>query len=187
MVYLKFFLYKIENIIIFPLLVSCGYREVIAMEEIYQQLAAICRYGDNVLKNICGPQYSDELKRFSTKHPLVFTGVVSIGMFSAFPLLCFLGFTFMTLFVALLFFLCIEGSIIAIAGLIFVGIVSFIAIIVAACVSALGVGFWILGKLRSILRKATQKHSTEVSKSNQSSAEKVSKNDQPSVEKVPKK
>ncbi|GFS29537.1 uncharacterized protein NPIL_163421 [Nephila pilipes] len=157
----------------FLLLLFLFSEKKMAMEEMNQQLNNLCNSLDTVLQNICGPQYSNDLKKFATNHPFILTGIIAVGMFSAIPFLCFLGFTFVTLFIALLCFLCIEGSIIAIAGLIFVGIVSFISIIVGAIISASAVGFWILQKIRSVLIKATQNHSKKVSKRNRPSVEKT--------------
>ncbi|KAF8778330.1 hypothetical protein HNY73_015061 [Argiope bruennichi] len=126
------------------------------MEEINYQLNVLCKSLDAILQNIFGTKYYSDLKYFATRHPFVLTGVISVSIFSAIPFLFFLGFTFVTLFIALLCFLCIEGSIIAVGGLIFVGIVSFITIIVGAIISAMAVGFWILQQIRLALKRASK-------------------------------
>ncbi|GBL93669.1 hypothetical protein AVEN_25655-1 [Araneus ventricosus] len=138
-----------------------------AMEEINYQLNVLCKSLDAILQNVFGAKYYSDLKYFATRHPFVLTGIISVSIFSAIPFLFFLGFTFITLFIALLCFLCIEGSIIAIGGLIFVGIVSFITIVVGAIISAMALAFWILQNVRLAFKRASeiqcQKNSSAVS------------------------
>ncbi|GIZ05009.1 uncharacterized protein CEXT_740451 [Caerostris extrusa] len=134
-----------------------------SMEEINYQLHSLGKSFDVILQNIFGQKYYSDLKYFAVSHPFILTGVISVSLFSAIPFLFFLGFTIITLFIALLCFLCIEGSIIAIGGLVFVGIVSFITIVVGAIISAFAVAFWILQSIKIAFNKASKIESNGLS------------------------
>lgn len=62
-----------------------------------------------LLQSICGPKLYGDMKKFAVVHPFIFAAAASICLFSSVPLLFFLGFAVVTLFIALICFLCIEG------------------------------------------------------------------------------
>ncbi|KAG8192936.1 hypothetical protein JTE90_028060 [Oedothorax gibbosus] len=122
-----------------------------SIEDINYQLNSLFTTAENLLQSVCGHKNYIEIKKFALHHPFLLTAIVAISIFSALPLLFFVGFTAVTLFISLICFLCIEGSLIAFGGIIFIGIVSFITVVVSAMISALAVSYFVLLKIRGTL------------------------------------
>ncbi|XP_035206514.1 lipid droplet assembly factor 1-like isoform X2 [Stegodyphus dumicola] len=118
--------------------------------EINNQINILFTNTENLVQSIIGKKLYGDVKSFAACHPFIFTAIFAVGIFSSVPLLFFLGFVVITLFIAFICFLCIEGSLIAIGGLIFIGVTSFIAAIVVSILSAVASAYWIIQKIRYV-------------------------------------
>ncbi|KFM81816.1 hypothetical protein X975_11921, partial [Stegodyphus mimosarum] len=116
--------------------------------EINNQINILFTNTENLVQSIVGKKLYGDVKYFAVCHPFIFTAIFAVSVFSSVPLLFFLGFVVITLFIAFICFLCIEGSLIAIGGLIFIGVTSFIAAIVVSVLSAVASAYWIIQKIR---------------------------------------
>nr|XP_021004456.1 lipid droplet assembly factor 1-like [Parasteatoda tepidariorum] len=123
-----------------------------AFQEINYSLTALLESTEAFLQILLGVPAYKKTKRYCLNHPFIAAAVLSIAFFSLVPMMFFLGFIITTLAFALLCFFCIEGSLIAISGLIFIGVVSFISIIVATILSGMAIFVWALQKIGISLR-----------------------------------
>ena len=78
-------------------------------EDMHNSLNDMRENFEAFLQSVCGPKWYGDAKNFALRHPFIFMAIFSICVFSSVPLLFFLGFAVITLFIALICFLCIEG------------------------------------------------------------------------------
>lgn len=78
-------------------------------EDMHNSLNDMRETFEALLQSVFGPKIYGDAKNFALRHPFISMAIFSICVFSSVPLLFFLGFAVITLFIALICFLCIEG------------------------------------------------------------------------------